>query len=280
MRADLHVHSTASDGTLTPAQLVTRALGRGLTVLALTDHDSLEGLVQAHDAARGTTLRVIPGVEFSAAVGDRSVHLLGYFVDASNPPLQRLLARLREARARRGEAIVGALQQGDYDVTVAQVQRLSDGGALGRTHIARALVECGHAANIPDAFARLIGRGMPFYRPKEDVAPSEFLKAISSAGGISVLAHPGITQADDLIDSMVEDGLLGIEAYHVEHSAAQRGRYAALADERGLLVTGGSDFHSPCSPGRDLGSSRVPDAAVEALIAAGTALESERGELQ
>lgn len=269
MRADLHVHSTASDGVLTPTQLVSRALERGLTILALADHDSVEGVAEAQQSATGSSLRIIPAVEFSASVNERSIHILGYFVDPQDKALLLLLARLRESRTRRARAIVEALQTAGFEVSLANVLQISHGGAVGRTHIARALVNSGSASSVADAFERLVGRGMPFYRPKEPTAPAVCFRAILSAGGIPVLAHPGVTRADDLITGLISGGLLGIEAYHVEHSPAQRKRYAALAAERGLLVTGGSDFHSPIAHRRDLGSARVPAVAVDALIAAG-----------
>jgi len=269
MRADLHVHSTASDGTLTPTQLVERALARGLTVLALADHDSLEGVAEAQRAARGTSLRVIPAVELSAAVGERSIHILGYFVDPQDAALLSLLAELRASRLRRAEEIVGALRAGGFGLTLEQVLQLSDGGAVGRSHVARALVRAGHASSVSDAFERLVGRGQPFYRPKGSSTPLVVFRAVIAAGGVPVLAHPGVTRCDDLIDGLIADGLLGIEAYHVDHSPTQQERYAALASERGLLVTGGTDYHSPDAPHPDLGSSEIPASAIEALIAAG-----------
>lgn len=269
MRADLHVHSTASDGTLTPTQLVERALDRGLTVLALADHDSLEGVAEAQRAALGTPLLVIPAVELSAAVGERSIHILGYFVDPGDRALLELLAELRASRLRRAEEIVGALRAGGFALTLDQVLQLSDGGAVGRSHVARALVGAGHASSVSDAFERLVGRGQPYYRPKGSSAPLTVFRAVVAAGGIPVLAHPGVTRVDDLIDGLIADGLLGIEAYHVDHSPAQREHYAALASKRGLLVTGGSDYHSPLAPHPDMGSSEIPEAAIEALIAAG-----------
>lgn len=269
MRADLHTHTTASDGTVTPAGLVALALDRGLDVLAITDHDSVEGLAAAAEAASGTSLLLISGVELSAVHEGRDVHVLGYFVDAEDRRLLGHLTDLRAARTRRARSMVDALVEAGYDVTLDEVLALSDGGAIGRSHIARALVRKGHADTVADAFGRLIGRGRPFYVGKDVRSPDEVVGVINDAGGLAVLAHPAVSGVEDLIGPLQEIGLAGVEAYHADHSAEQRARLVALARQGGLLVTGGTDYHGPHAPNPDVGDVAVPSEAVEALLAAG-----------
>jgi len=272
MKADLHVHSTASDGALAPAALVALALDRGLDVLAIADHDSVEGVAPALEAARGTSLTLIPAVELSASDGGRDVHILAYFVDHEDPVLLARLADLRESRLRRARAMVEALREAGYGVTIDEVLELSAGGAVGRSHIAAALVRAGHAETVSEAFRTLIGRDRPFYVRKDSRTPAEVVSTIREAGGLAVIAHPGVTRADVLIPSLVEAGLAGIEAYHADHTPQQRGQYAAMAKRLDLLATGGSDFHGPGAPNPSLGSVDLPSDAVEALLAAGSAL--------
>ncbi len=276
MNADLHTHTTASDGTITPAGLVALALDRRVDVLSITDHDSVEGLAPAQAAAAGCDIRIVPGVELSAVHDGRDVHVLGYFVDAEDPRLLGHLTDLRAARLRRARGMVDALESAGYDVTLDEVLALSDGGAVGRSHIARALVHKGHAETVADAFQRLIGRGRPFYVGKDVRSPQEVVEVIREAGGIPVLAHPAISRVDDLIEPLARHGLGGVEAYHADHSAAQRVELANVAARLGLLVTGGSDYHGPHAPNPDLGDVDLPSEAVESLLEAGERLGQDR----
>ena len=269
MRADLHVHSTASDGTVSPRDLVALALERELDVLAIADHDSVEGLPEAFDGAAGTPLTIVPAVELSAVSGSADVHILAYFVDPADPNLAAELTRLRDARHHRAVAMVEALSRAGYRVSLDDVLALSDGGAVGRSHIARALVGSGAAESVSDAFRRLIGRGKPYYVPKDSSPPGDVVTTVRALGGVPVLAHPGVTAVDSLIPDLIGAGLLGIEAYHADHTAEQRQYYAEMAASLGLLVTGGSDYHGPGGPNPHLGSVYVPPAAVEALLAVG-----------
>lgn len=274
MKADLHVHSTASDGTLAPRDLVALALERGLCVLAIADHDSVEGLSEAAEAAHGTPLTLVPAVELSANANGRDVHILGYFIRPDDEQLREHLTDLRAARLRRARTMVDALTAAGLTVGIDDVLRLSDGGAVGRSHIARALVSRGHAETVADAFQRLIGRERPFYVAKDVRMPSQAIACIREAGGIAVVAHPGISDADDLLGSMIEAGLRGIEAYHADHTPEQRDHYAKIAADFGLLTTGGSDFHGPAAPNPMLGSVRIPFEAIDALLAAGEDLRA------
>lgn len=271
MKADLHVHSTASDGTLTPRALVALALERGLSHLAIADHDSVAGLHDAIDAAAGTPLVMIPAVELSAVANGLDIHVLGYFVDHTDAQLQEQLTDLREARSRRAHTIVRALDEAGYALSIDDVLALTDGGAIGRSHIARALVSRGHAETVREAFERFIGRDKPFYVGKDVRTPADAIATIHSAGGLAVVAHPGISALDELLDDLVGDGLDGVEAYHAEHNSEQIARYAAYAQDKGLLTTGGTDFHGPAAPNPQLGANELPAEALEALLAAGAA---------
>ena len=268
LRADFHVHSRASDGALAPADLVRLALERDLDWLAITDHDTVAGLPEALSAASGTRLGLIPSVELSSAIGDDDVHILAYHVDASDPALLEHLTVLREGRARRAERILAVLREAGLEIDPDVVPRPMDGGAIGRAHLARALVRAGHATDISDAFRRYIGRGKPYYVPKDTSSPQEVVALVLQLGAIPVLAHPGITAIDRLIPQLVEAGLRGIEAYHGEHTPEQCAHYESLARGLGLLVTGGSDFHGPSAPNAALGSIDLPDVDIEALVAA------------
>ncbi len=266
MRLDLHVHSTASDGVLTASQLVTLAIERNLVALSITDHDSVDAIPEALAVARGAELLIVPGVELSTLHKGRDVHILGYFVDPNDVVLREALAELREARRDRARTIVDGLRQAGYEVSLDEVLLLAEGGSVGRSHVARALVDRGHVLDIGDAFERLIGRGAPFYVAKPVADPTQVVQMIVGSGGVPVLAHPGITDIDDAIPDLVKAGLQGLEAYHAEHTPEMRQRYAALASELDLIVTGGSDFHGAHAPGAELGSVNVPEHVLPALL--------------
>jgi len=277
MMLDLHTHTTASDGTLSPEELVSLARERGLEALAITDHDSTEGLAAALEAARHSDLLLIPGVELSVGpCAGRDVHIIGYFVDHTDAALQARLHELRDARRSRAARIVGTLRADGYEIDLDDVLRLADCGSVGRSHVARVLVERGYAASVAEAFERFIGRGRPFYHPKPATVPGEVVRALADAGAIAVLAHPGVSGADDLIEDLVDAGLGGIEAFHAEHTEQESARYESLARSRGLLVTGGSDYHGPAAPGADLGSVPLPAYVLPELLAAAAQARTTR----
>jgi len=272
MRLDLHVHSTASDGSLAPREIVAIAIGQGLSALAITDHDSVEAVRPAQDAAAGSNLMVIPGVELSAVHDGLDVHVLGYFVDITDPAFLQHLRALRAARLRRAEVMVAVLGNAGFHVTLSDVLLLAEGGSVGRSHIARALVQRGHAVSVADAFDRFIGRGRPYYVPKDSTSPADAVGIVLDAGGVPVIAHPGVTGVEDLIPELAAHGLAGIEAYHAEHTLEQAAQFAAMARDHGLICTGGSDHHGPTSPGAPLGAVDMPsDTLSELLRAAGRA---------
>lgn len=269
MRADLHIHSTASDGTLAPAAIVELAARNGVDVIALADHDSVTGVAEATHAASELGITVIPAVELSAARDELSIHILGYFIDPTDSELISRLDALRVARVRRAESIVAALRDAGYDISLDEVLALSQGGAVGRTHVARTLVSAGHASDVSDAFERLVGRGKPYYRPKDVMSPQAAIELITDAGGLAVLAHPGISGTQGLIGELIGYGLGGVEAYHVDHTPEQRAELLGIAREHALLVSGGTDYHSPDAPHPDLGELEFPEADIRALLEAG-----------
>lgn len=267
MTADLHVHSTASDGTLSPHELVSLAAVNGVEVLAIADHDSVAGIPDAVEAARGTSVLVIPAVELSACTPDgRDVHILGYGLDFEDATLSSRLAELRDARLERARTMVGILSADGYTVSLDDVLTLSDGGAVGRSHIARALVDSGHADDVADAFNRLIGHGKDYYVAKSVKTPGEAMRIIREAGGVPVVAHPGVNRADAIIHEHASGLLGGIEALHADHTPEQKAHYLALAESLRLLVTGGTDFHGPHAHNPPLGSVDIPERHVIALL--------------
>lgn len=263
-RVDLHAHTTASDGVHPPAELVRVALDAGLTHLGVTDHDSTEGLSGASSAAQGTGLTIVPGVELSTDVPDGEVHVLGYYVDHTAPDLQSRLAVLREGRLRRGERIVELLNAAGVPLELDRVLAFAGKGAVGRPHVARALVEAGYAESIDDAFGRYLIKGRPGYAERQRFTPTEAVETILAAGGVPVLAHPFHGVADDdakpAVEARIADlvgfGLKGVEVYYVGYEGDARGFLLSLARRHGLIVTGGSDYHGP---GRaELGSVPMP----------------------
>ncbi|MBN1192530.1 MAG: PHP domain-containing protein [Coriobacteriia bacterium] len=262
---DLHLHSTASDGALSPTELVEAAARLRIPAIALTDHDSVSGVAEALDAAADTSVTVIPGVELSSGKDGRGIHILGYHVDHTDTELLSRLAGLREKRVLRAERIVAALLEDGYDLTLAEVMARANGGAVGRAHIAQLLVDAGHAASTDDAFLRFLGRSTPYYVPKPVSPPEEVIGWIRAAGGVAVLAHPGLSEVDDLIGELVSAGIVGIEAYHGSHDRHSRERYAHIAASYGLVATGGSDFHGDEREGVAIGTVAVPDNVVAAL---------------
>ena len=266
MSVDLHVHTTASDGLITPAGVVRMALERDLDVIAITDHDSVEGVDEAMEAARGTSLMVLPGLEMSVlGPNGGDAHVLGYLVSVHSPRLLQTLQRLRDARRERAQLMVERLRSKGHAIDFERVLAHAGGGAVGRVHVARTLVEAGSVPSVEHAFSELIGHQGPFYVHKETLQPAEALETIHAAGGLAVLAHPGVSGEDALIP-LVDAGLDGIEVYHAEHTPSQRQHFASLASRFGLVATGGSDFHGPGMRSASLGAGECPDSAVGALL--------------
>jgi predicted metal-dependent phosphoesterase TrpH len=246
---DLHVHTTASDGTLSPAALVRYAKDKGLRTIAITDHDTVEGIEEGLQEGRKLGLEVIPGVEVSVDFVKGTMHLLGYYIDHTAAELLEKLAIVQRARAERNLKIVEKLRGLGIDIDLTEIKVAPEHGQIGRPHFAYALVQKGHAQNIQDAFDRYLRKGGPAYVEKFKFSPQEAMHFIIKAGGVTVLAHPftlNQPQQKDLEDVIVKlkaQGLDGIEAYYPEHSEGQTKVYRALAKKHGLVFTGGSDFH-------------------------------------
>ncbi len=256
---DLHIHSTASDGSYTPEEVVRLAKERGLKAIALTDHDTVDGLPSAVAEGQALSVEVIPGVEISARFPGGSMHILGYFVDYHSGLLDARLAVLKKARADRNPQIIAKLNALGVQVTMAQVARLSGGGQVGRPHIARALLQHGYVRDIQEAFDLYLRNGAPAHVSKFRFPQEEAINMIREAQGIPVLSHPftlGLGSAyalKNLLQDLKKLGLAGLEVYYPEHTPEQEARYLKLARELDLLITGGSDFHGLNKPEVDLG---------------------------
>jgi predicted metal-dependent phosphoesterase TrpH len=246
---DLHTHTVYSDGTFTPRELVTLAVERGLDVLAVTDHDTTDGLAEAKEAGADLAIQIVAGIELSTVREEEGVHILCYFMDPANPEFVAELSRLREDRFSRGERMVSRLQELGYPISFERVREIARGGNIIRPHVAQALVEAGVVPSVKDAFSdELIGSGGRAYFEKHALHPLEAVALIHRAGGACVLAHPGTWREaspvpDSLIDELSAGGLDGIEASHPEHSPEVEARYVTMAKERGLIWTGSSDCH-------------------------------------
>ncbi len=266
-RIDLHLHSTASDGTFTPTELVHLALDKGIQVIALTDHDTTKGVREALDAARGTGLTVIPGVEVSTDVpGPHELHILGYHIDHHHVGLQQHLATLHHSRLDRARRMLDRLAQAGCPLSWDHVTSLSKGGVIGRPHIAQALVDARYVGSVASAFHLYIGRGAPAYVERLKLNPENVIQMILTAGGVPVLAHP--SRVIEHVPGLTRAGLLGIEVYYPSYPEPERRFLANLARRHNLIATGGSDFHGPgITEAADIGIVDVPYSAVEQLAA-------------
>jgi predicted metal-dependent phosphoesterase TrpH len=263
-RVDLHVHSSASDGRYRPEELVAIAVQRGIVAIALTDHDTTDGVAAAKAAATNTGLEVIPGVEISTDVPQGEVHLLGYYLDCDNVAFQAWLAEMRRARRQRAREILGRLATLGVPVGWDRVLALAGGGSIGRPHIAQAMLESGLVGTLNEAFVRYIGRDGPAYVERARLVPEEAIRLVLEAGGVPVLAHPRWNV--ELIPSLVRVGLMGLEVYYHGYSTEEVNYLTRLARKHGLITTGGSDFHAPgVAEDGDLGGTWVPEEAVARL---------------
>lgn len=260
---DLHVHTSASDGALAPAELVERASARGLEVLAITDHDTLAGVPEAL-AAAPAGLHVIPGVEFSADLAEGEAHLLGYYVHIEDPDLAQALALFREARIERAKKILKRLASVGIRIDWESLAGTARTHSIGRPHIAAAIVSAGYAESASEAIVRYLARGAPAYVPRHRLTPEGAIDLILRADGVAVLAHP--LDLLDLVPCLVRNRLDGLEAYYPGYSESVSAQLETIAGRHGLVVTGGTDYHGPdLTPGVDLGSVRVPGGVPEKL---------------
>jgi hypothetical protein len=274
MPADLHLHSTASDGSDAPAVVVRRVAAAGFTTMALADHDTMDGVPEAVAEAKRLGITCIPAVEYSTLDDEREIHMLGYGLDPDDPALRRELRRLSAGRFSRALLMVEKLNELGVAVSWERVQEIAGDENVGRPHVARAMQEAGHIREIKEAFtAEWIANGGRAYVERVKITPEESIAQIRAAGGVAVLAHPGRfrsdddTIGDDVIDRYIAAGLEGIEVFYSRHTPAMEAHYRALADRRGLVMTGGSDDHGSNAESL-LGRIQLPDEYVVRLIAA------------
>jgi predicted metal-dependent phosphoesterase TrpH len=268
---DLHLHTTASDGHCTPSRLVDRAAAAGVTVMAVTDHDTTAAVeeVRAHAAGRG--IQAIGGIEITAVEDGRDVHMLGYFIDPGHAELNDFLARQRGARVERIEKIGARLAELGMPVNLQPLlreARRQTGRSIGRPKVAQAMIAAGYVANTQEAFDRWLARGLPAFVPRSGPTCAEVVEIVHHAGGLASLAHPGRTKIDARIVPLRDAGLDAIEVYHSDHDAVMVERYRRLAGELGLLTTGGSDFHGDPAHGFEPGTATLPADEWERLEAA------------
>ena len=278
---DLHVHSTCSDGTLSPSELLELAARKGLSAFALTDHDTLEGIPEAAKAAEALGIELIPGIEFSTVYLERDLHILGLDLDCSNPVLLEAISKLQEERRQRNRKMIAKLAAGGIDISWEQMEEIFGDTLWTRAHFARYLEQHGYVEHMWDAFQTYIGDHCPYYVPREKTSPFHIVRLIRENGGIPVLAHPfqyhlneeGLTH---LIRSLKQSGLLGIEAVYSTHTEMQENELRKLARNFGLCISGGSDFHGANKPDIDLGTGKgnlqIPYELLERLRASNTSV--------
>jgi predicted metal-dependent phosphoesterase TrpH len=267
MFADLHLHTYFSDGTYSPEELVAQAQRHGLAALALTDHDTVEGCPPTALACEAARIEFITGTELTAEQEGNELHFLGYFIDIRNPKFLAEIAKFQTVRQNRIREMVARLNQLGVPLKVEAVFALANCRAPGRPHVARALVEAGLCGSLDEAFERFLKKHRPAWVPKFKMSAAGAIDLIHQAGGVAVLAHPGLNRSDEAIPDVVEAGLDGIECFHSKHSTAMAEHYLELADRFHLLVTGGSDCHG-MSKGKPLiGTIKLPYQHVEKLKA-------------
>ena len=265
--ADLHLHTFFSDGTFGPEELVEQAVRQELDVVALTDHDTVEGCQPTASACHDAGIEFITGTELTAEQGGHEIHILGYCVDAQQPRLLKEIGKFQVVRQNRIREMVQRLNEVNIPLQADQVFALANCRAPGRPHVARALVQAGLVGSLDEAFERFLKKNRPAWVPKFKMSAAEAIQLIHEAGGVAVMAHPGLNRSDEVIPGMVDEGLDGIECFHTKHSHPMSEHYLQIAERFGLLVTGGSDCHG-LSKGRPLiGSVKLAYEHVEKLKA-------------
>lgn len=241
--ADLHVHTYLSDGTFSPRQVLETAHKLGLSCIAITDHDSIDGIGPAMDLAASHNIEVIPGVELTAEANDEEVHIIGYFIDWKNEEFQAKLRLICQARVDRIKEMIAKLAKFGVKIEAKEVFEVAGPGAVGRLHLAQVMQQKGYVQSTNEAFQKYIRNHGPCYVKKYTLSPKEAIELIKSVGGVPVVAHPHLLKMDELISGFIEDGLQGIEVYHSDHPDLATTHYEKLARRYGLLITGGSDCH-------------------------------------
>lgn len=268
MFADLHLHSLFSDGTFSPEEIVERGRRVGFTALALTDHDTVEGCARMAAACQAAGIEFMNGVELTAEHHGDELHILGYFLNVTNQKLLAELARFQVVRQNRIREMVARLNELKVPLKADEVFALANCASPGRPHVARTLVQGGHCESLDEAFEHFLKKGRPAWVPKAKMSALEAIQLIHQAGGLAVMAHPGLNRADDLIPDLVAAGLDGLEGYHTKHSNRVTRHYLGIADRLGLLVTGGSDCHGKSKGKPLIGTVKLDYSHVEKLKAA------------
>jgi len=269
-KVDLHIHSTASDGRYSPQEIIGKAAGLGLETIALADHDSIDGIAPALEEVRKLKrLQFIPGVEVSTDVPNGEVHVLGYFIDYTSEELAAALARFRHSREGRAQGMIDRLKELGINLSWERVREIAGDGAIGRPHIAQAMLEKGYISSIKEAFDRYIARDGPAYVEREKMTPVEAVQLVLRNKGIAVMAHPfTVPEPEAMIAELKAAGMAGIEAYYNGYTAEEIGQLIAMARNHGLMVTGGTDYHGlDDSKETMMGGVDVPVAVVQGLIA-------------
>lgn len=264
--ADLHIHTHYSDSTSSPQEVVEQAVKAGLQCIAITDHDTVAGIPPTIEAARPHDLEVLPGIELSTEINGKDIHMLGYLFDWKNTALVRRIEEMQNARVERMDQMIAKLAElGVSGITLAEVSVLAKSRSLGRPHLAAVLVEKGVVKNIPQAFNQYLAEGAPAYVPKFKQTPYEAIELIRGAGGIAVLAHPMLTNVDEIIPRLARSGLGGLEVHYPNCSPTTIDFYKNLARKYDLVVTGGSDAHGDAKKHTYVGRMKIDYALVEAL---------------
>lgn len=265
MPADLHIHSSASDGKLTAGEIVQLALKAGLSTIALTDHDTVDGIKPAFEAAESAGLEVIPGIELNTDLAGGEIHILGYYLDLGSEWLASTLDGLRAARENRAQMMISKLAQLGIRIDYDHLRRVAGSATLGRPHIAQVLCEAGYSSSVGDAFDRYLGNGKPAYIAHHKLDPFMAIETIIKGGGVPVLAHPGLAKKDELIAKFIGCGLQGLEVFYPFHTPDDVDRYQKICLVHGLIMTGGTDYHGPGYKYPPLGAVTVPDQTVDEL---------------
>lgn len=255
---DLHVHTNASDGLFTPSEIIEGSLKLGLQAIAITDHDTVDGYVEAARMVDAKVMEVVPGVELSSNYKGADVHILGYYIDHQNPEFVKKILKFRQYRYERGESMVARLNELGLNLSMDTVKTIAGDSPLGRPHVADALLREEFVQTYDEAFARYIGYHAPAYVPKKILTSQHAIDLIHLIRGVAVLAHPGTLRHDEFIPDLVEMGLDGIEAYHSQHKRSDITRYKNMAQKSGIIHTGGSDCHGPRKGKSLIGTQRVP----------------------
>jgi len=274
--ADLHLHSQFSDGTFAPEEIAAHAKRHDLRAIALTDHDTVEGCERTAAACAAASIEFITGTELTAEHNDHELHILAYLVDMQNPRLIAEIAKFQKVRQERIREMVTRINELNIPLKAEEVFALANCRSPGRPHVARAMVKAKLCGTLDEAFERFLKKGRPAWVPKAKMSALEAIELIHQAGGLAVMAHPGLNKTDESIPDLVAAGLDGIECFHTKHNAATAERYQKIAREHGLLITGGSDCHG-LSKGKPLiGTVRLDYLHVEKLYAAKKAADEKR----